>query len=857
MSGRLRRWARRALVWATVTALIIAAVFESGLAGHWMRGAFVSRLEQATGARVEMGGFRFHFWNLRLEIDDLTLHGLEAANQPPLFHAGRVNVAVRILSFFGRKISLDELIVDRPQVAVRIDGSGHSNLPAPKSHASNRPWRQTLFDLRIGRLELRDGAAMYNDMRVPLSIDGKDVAFVLHYDAQPNGADSYAGDLGMRQVRFASKRDVPFPFDLSAKFSLHRDSFELNEIVLKALHSTLNLQAELPSFSRPGWNFKYRGRLSLSDVRSVTRQPTTPDGDVDFSGQARYAPRAAPGGAATGNEWSANGYYSSSDVAMPYRFFHDKKIETSGDFVVANRRLTVPNVSVHALGGTVDGRLDMDFKGLAFRTKTQVRGVSLAQLFDALDNDELPVRSLHWGGAMEVDSVNTWNANFKNFRTQGETRWSPPDILPAGEIPATARVEFDYRSDQQIVAVSQSEIATPTALVDFDGVLGAKDSALEVKFRSDDLAEWDDFISAIRGPDAGVHRVRGKAVWRGRVLGPLTGPAFVGHLSATGPQYDNLAWDHLDGDMEYSPDGFLLKNTVVRRGSSSTTLDLSLQFGGNWNFLPSSTWALDARVERASVDDLEVLFGASYPVTGALSGDVRGSGTRASPVVDANFVAEDIATNNLHADRLSGQLHWAHDEIRLSHAELRESFGIVAGGFVFRPEEQQVEFNLTGAAIALEKIKGLQTASLPIGGRLDFDLRGSGPLAAPVAQGNLRVANLVLGQRHRGVGAPERVVLDRSCQSQALRSIACGPNLDQHAADRYVGAEDFARDGAGGDARGGFARRGATAAAIVAHAVFFPIGVVGMTGAKAVGDVSISWSAGRYSRSTVGSGSRW
>src|SRR5208282_764757 len=79
VSGRLRHWARRALVWATVTALIIAAVFESGLAEHWMRGALVSRLEQATGARVEMRGFRFHFWNLHLEIDDLTLHGLEAA----------------------------------------------------------------------------------------------------------------------------------------------------------------------------------------------------------------------------------------------------------------------------------------------------------------------------------------------------------------------------------------------------------------------------------------------------------------------------------------------------------------------------------------------------------------------------------------------------------------------------------------------------------------------------------------------------------------------------------------------------------------------------------------------------------
>ena len=82
---------------------------------------------------------------------------------------------------------------------------------------------------------------------------------------------------------------MPFPFDLSVKFTLHRDSFEADEIVLKVLHSELNLSAELPSFARSDWNLKYRGRLSLADVRKITRQPTTPDGDADFSGQAHYA----------------------------------------------------------------------------------------------------------------------------------------------------------------------------------------------------------------------------------------------------------------------------------------------------------------------------------------------------------------------------------------------------------------------------------------------------------------------------------------------------------------------------------------------------------------------------------------
>ena len=64
-------------------------------------------------------------------------------------------------------------------------------------------------------------------------------------------------------------------------------------------------------------------------------------------------------------------------------------------------------------------------------------------------------------------------------------------------------------------------------------------------------------------------------------------------------------------------------------------------------------------------------------------------------------------------------------------------------------------------------------------------------------------------------------------------------DLHQRAADLDAGAEDLARDGAGGDPRGGLARRGAAAAAIVAHPVFLPIGIVGVAGAKPVGDVAV------------------
>src|ERR1700690_4300588 len=107
------------MIFVVALALIVTVIFEMGLAERWMRNALIEQIEQGTGARVEMSGFHFRLWGLRAEIDNLTLHGLEAADQPPLFHAERVDVKVRIISFFGRQIALDKLIVEHPQAALR------------------------------------------------------------------------------------------------------------------------------------------------------------------------------------------------------------------------------------------------------------------------------------------------------------------------------------------------------------------------------------------------------------------------------------------------------------------------------------------------------------------------------------------------------------------------------------------------------------------------------------------------------------------------------------------------------------------------------------------------------------------
>src|SRR5215472_1776606 len=177
---RWRHWLGLALLSLVALVVVALLLIETGAVQGWVRHALVKQIEDHTGSRVDLAGFHLDLWHLRAELDDLTLHGLKPPNAPPLFRAAHVNIAMHVLSFLGKEVAIDELIFDQPQLAIRVNKDGKSNLPTPRVPRSNRPWRETLFSLRIGHVEFRDGSAMLNDRSVPLAMLGKDLQFQLH-----------------------------------------------------------------------------------------------------------------------------------------------------------------------------------------------------------------------------------------------------------------------------------------------------------------------------------------------------------------------------------------------------------------------------------------------------------------------------------------------------------------------------------------------------------------------------------------------------------------------------------------------------------------------------------------------------
>src|SRR5204862_2120110 len=88
-----------------------------------------------------------------------------------------------------------------------------------------------------------------------------------------------------------------------------------------------------------------------------------------------------------------------------------------------------------------------------------------------------------------------------------------------------------------------------------------------------------------------------------------------------------------------------------------------------------------------------------------------------------------------------------------------------------------------------------------------------------------------------GVGREERVVVDLA--PVPARPVDAVPaDLYESSTDRD-GGDDFAGDGAGGNAHGRLACRGSPAAPIVADAVFLPVGEIRVPGPELVLDVGV------------------
>ncbi len=735
-------------VLAVLSILGVMIFFGSGAGNPLLQRLMISRLEKATGGKVEFRGMSIRWLAMRVTIHSLVIHGNELPGTEPLCTADEVQAALRIDSFWARRVSLNELLVQQPHVHIVVGKNGATNVPTPaRPAAAKGRWNDTLFQLRIHRLLLADGWVLFNDVKTPITGHGGDLRFSLDAGGTED-RPLYLGNLEWQRVEFNSKRYMPLPVGLTAKFTLWRDGFALEQGVLHAGHSRLDAQAEMNGFADPKWNYRYRGWVELADIRDTLRDPYVPAGRVDLHGEGQVA----------NGKFKGTGNYASQDIALPYEIFHAKGLTSRGTYHMDNAGLEIPDFFAGAFGGSVTGRVIMQWDGLKFRAQTHVEGMKLAPVLPCIEHRNFPVEELHWDARISADSVETWTGPFRHFEIAAKSVWDNPEQLAEHHQPVRGAWQLRYRYDPRTLAIDEGQFETPSSHGTVDGLLAPRNSALNVKFETQALETYKDFINGVRdvapASREAAEPISGIVKWDGKITGPSSGSTFQGHVRGEKARYDGVFVDFLEGDLTYSPAQLVLAHATARRGEMQGTIEANLSLT-KWNFRPKNAWTADVSFEKVPTENLQQLLGMSYPVKGLLTGQFHGRGTRAEPTVTGLFDLADATVYGLSFNRLRGQLNLAGDEAHIANAELRffrpgkesgRGAGIITGSANYRFAAQTFSAELVGAGLPLENFEKLQSRRLPVGGQLSFRMKAEGSLRSPAGKGTFRVVDLRIGQ---------------------------------------------------------------------------------------------------------------
>ncbi len=640
--------------------IVITGVFIAR--SNWLREkartAIVEQLEKATGARVEIGKFKFDWKTLTAELDDVVLHGTEPATAAPLLRVKALVVGFKIISLWKKDFDIAMLRVDEPKADLLVAADGTTNVPNPKTPTKNdTSGVETILDLKIGQFTLNNGFAEVHAAGQAPKVTSYDAAgqnlqskFVYE-----NAALDYRGTLTIDplEVRYGPNRPLPVKVDVA--LSIEKNKLNISSAKLDTAQSHVDLSGVMDNFTNPVINAQYNANLSVAELGNTLRLKTRQSGTLQLGGNARYT--SATDYLVTGNLHAKN-----IDYAQPGLNLRNVRADSAVE--VDPQKINLTGVRIAALGGDIVGQAEVrNFDD--FEAKGKLQHFDVHTLASLATKQALPYDGLISGPFEARGRI----SDKRNEHLIASTRLT---ISPArGGVPVTGFIDAKYQAAHDIVVLAPSFIALPNTRLDASGTLG---QALKVHVESRNL---DDLLPAlaVAGPTAPkvmpVKLQNGSIVFDGTVTGPTASPRIVGHVTGRNFAYSGQTVDMVDADLIAQSNGASISKATVsyktERATFSGTVGLH-----NWKPLDSDAVTANLALQNAQIADLLTLAGQKdVPVTGLLNTTAQVSGTVGNPQATADLNVTKGSIYQEPFDRLTGKLNYVNGGTQLATFQMR------------------------------------------------------------------------------------------------------------------------------------------------------------------------------------------
>ena len=709
-----RRWNVASVVVAAV-ALGVAAMLV--LRSDWflkqVRLKLVREIEIATGGKVEIGRFDYHWKTLEFEAGGVVLHGLEQRGQAPLLRARLIRLTLGPGTLFERRLDIRGLRIERPEVHIYVAADGTTNLPHPAGPRKGNTI-ENLLKLKIGAAEIVAGEAEVAARKI--DFDGRLQGFEseLRYAAKP---ERYETRLKIERIEVPG---VPV-LGLEGELALEATRLRASRLLVNVGQSWLSVEGALENFAQPSAAGHYRSEFDIRDLANGSLRA----GKFKVAGDWRWSPES----------WRATAKARALGMVFTILGKPAEPISAEGTCEIVSSGIRCGTLTGSLLGGSLAGSGSWQSWN-HLEIAGELTGVEVAHLrpiFDFLP----PVWEARATGEARFNAA--WRGGELSETVLGAKLKATP---ANGHWPLQAAVEFEYRQVGDTVRFGPSTLDTAATHVSFEGLL---DERLEVTLRTTDAKELEDGLRKGMQRDD-IHLPfrleQGPLEASGTLTGPLKRPTVNGTLRATNVIYQDVKFDELEGAGLVAPEKLDLKNVRIRQGAavSSGTVSASLS---EWRIVGASRMDATLTLRKTDLEALSRALRLTAGVGGTTDATLRIQGTYDRPEATVEIDAPEILWRGEKFERVKGQIRFHNDGREVVEADLIADGARITGKGVYdHPSgtwaSGRLEFNAHLTQMALSKLENLMAARPGLEGMLEAELAG----AIRVNQGEARLESL-------------------------------------------------------------------------------------------------------------------
>ena len=749
----------------------------------YARRRLVAELERITGGHAQIGSFHVVPFHMQVEIRDIVVHGTEAPTDAPLARADHLVAQIKIISFLRAEFGFHSLMLDHPVVHIVVTPDGTTNIPGSKAlRTPEKSPVERLFALSIDHLSVRHGELLWSDRKIPLDFAVDDAALQMDYSYLRGRYESH---LRLGKVDTAFNGFRPFSWMTTAELSLGPTFAEIRLLEWTSGRSRLEASGRISDFWSPHADGSYDLQMDLGEAAAITRRQGLRAGTAEFKGSGHWSLA----------EFATTGALALRDLAWQDEQLALKRANATTGYSITDQQIKLSKLEGKLFEGNLTGDAQVDNwlhsvppappgrakkggeelpviraaqppakKGEKEKlpgiqtgaVHLRLRDISVGEIAAALDVPAHPLGRFH-PAALATGSVDAvWKGSPRDAEVAFTLDLNPPLRAAPGELPVTAHAQGKYLAGSQGLELAQFNVSTPASRIQAAGSLS---STLRLSVSTSNLEEWRPLVAALGGPTNVPFRVDGIAAFNGVAGGIFSAPTLTGTIVAQDFEFtlpatsrtpeQQVHWDSLAATLQFSPHEASLRGGTLRRGETSADFDVTAELQKG-QFTADSPYTARVGLHNVDVAATAALAGFDYPVSGNADVSLQIAGTRGNPEAQGHIHATKAAAYDEAIENFDADLHMAEGETALNNIHLTHQDAVVSGSAAYAPATRAFRLDLRGANFDLARIRQIHLAPLPIEGRADFTLQGSGTLDTPTVNAEVHVRDLTLDRELSG-----------------------------------------------------------------------------------------------------------